>query len=264
MATSDDQRPPDLPPPPLMDPEALAREAVPRFPDAPLPWVVVAAGLVAGVTGPAFEWLRWPWFVVVRTSRGMAAPPPLSVAQLPGLVGEQALWGVLFALLLVLADRALRRWPRPWRWTVAGGVEGLLFASVVYVPRMLSIAIGSPSALRALLVTTLSFVAPAAMRGLVYGLFARWRRHPGLVFSVAGVASVLVGWPLSLLTTLLQGRSAAQTWSALMSWPWWHLLVMLLTGLASSIVYGAVFGYAIVWAEDRRVAREQRRGGGQV
>jgi len=262
MTGAEGGAPPELPPPPLGDSGAAAREAVPRFPDTPLPWVVVLAGLVAGVTGPGLQWVRQPWLVAAAGTTGRWAPPALGVAQLRSLAVQQALWGAAFPLALVVADRVLRRWPRPWRWAVAGLAEGLLFVLVAqgptivgWLPRLGFAVIGrvlAPSVLTAL---------QTVLRGLVDGLFARWRRHPSLVFGVAGVVCMLAGWPVSIVATRLGGTSASQMWLALTAQPWWFLPAMLLTSMASSAVHGAVFGYAIVWSDNRRLARAERKHG---
>jgi len=249
--------PPELPPPPLADSDRLAEEALPRFPDTPLPWAVVPAGLVAGVTELGRHVLWQPGAVAAAAVLGRPSPPPLGLAQLLRPVIEAAMLGVAFAWALVVADRLLRRWPRPLRWTIAGAAEGLLYIAVALGPGFVSTVTGSGVAVaaRLLLNSAGTIILPATLRGLVHGLFAGWRRHPSLVFGAAGVASVLAAWPVALLATLARSTPGPSAWSALTAWPWWFLPLALVTSMAWAGVYGAIFGYAILWSDDQRVAR---------
>jgi len=262
MSPPGDPSGPELPPPPLRDEEALLAAQPARFPDAPLPWAVVAAGVVQGVAQPGQWLLMQRLWAALESAQGRpvtAAPSPSGMASLGA---SYAVAAVLFASGLAASDRLLPRWPRPLRWAMAGATGSAIATGILLAVNWG--AAGLPLLSGPALVEVVVWVGAweagvALVAGVVYAV-AAWRaRNPVAAFAVAGAMASVLSVLATMLHSVLVARRYGQgspvpLWAAE-----WHLMVLsqfllVVVGAAS----GACFGYLIVWAEGRRLAREHR------
>ena len=247
----DDSRPPELPPPPLADYERPAGQPL-QFPDAPLPWLVVLGGLVGGL---AQGLLTLPRVYLLRKLYSPTMPPLTGLITAVNVLFPTAT-GVVLALLFVVVDRRAPRAGRPLKWALAGAVPGLALTLAL---------LGTSPGLWTVgrLTAAMSYIAyllvPFALLGLVFGLFARWRHHPALVFAVAGAIvsglSLLLSPIMATLTAVPSGFpslvGAVAAWQA--AWTGARLAwLTITTTLAHGAVYGACFGAAIAGAQRRK------------
>ena len=255
-----DDAAPELPPPPLADHGRLAAQPA-RFPDAPLPWLVVLGGLVGGLAQGLLS-IQGVYLVRKLCSSTM---PVLTGLIAAAIVLTATAIGVVLALLFVVVDRRARGTGRPLRWALAGAVLGLGLALTLTVLGT-SPGLWTVGRLTAAVSYIVYLLVRFALLGLVYGLFARWRHHAALVFAVAGAItsglSLLLSPIMATLTSIPSGFpslvGAVAAWQA--AWTGARLAwLTITTTLAHGAVYGACFGAAIAVAERRRLARECRQ-----
>lgn len=232
----------ELPPAPLAAGSGQQRRGV--FPDGPLPWLVVLGAIVGAVWQGAAD-------VVYMCAVYASAPSLLSlpaVLSIPGRCRVDVVPAVLFAYGLAAADRLAPRRSRPVRWALAGGAAGLVTYAVPYLLRgwRLVPSVFVPPLLQALLVTAAS--------GLIYAVFAAWRRPAPFAFGLAGAAAGVASWlgrPLGYLFQqwLFVRQPANISLSMLLgmsSGPWIASAILRVTGGA---LFGACFGLAIMASE---------------
>lgn len=99
---------PTLPPPPM------AEEVVDEPSDVRLPWVGVPLLALASVLASG----------VLRV--GLAHTYGMSMADVALSLGWALGYGILYAAILVAADRSIQTWSRPWRWAAGRVVAALL------------------------------------------------------------------------------------------------------------------------------------------
>ena len=206
-----------------LPPRPLASDAdVP--PSVALPWVTaLLAWLCVAITMVLTEALDAHRAVPFLRAGSLWAPTDQACAY-----GLYTVPAALLPLCAALSDRALPRWPRFLRWTVAMGVAGgvalplarLLFLH--FLPTVMSHPPNNPVA------ASLVGLCGGGLLGLVMGSVARWRRGLIVVLPLAATGLVYaMGW---LRQDLLEPSFGAGSFQL----PYW-----LQSGLADAWLLGS-------------------------